>query len=73
LQDKNVATWAQVATHWKRVRGAIRRRWSKLKYDDLEQIQGDRMVLVSCIQERYGISKEKAECQINDWVTRVRL
>ena len=40
--------------------------------DDLTMIDGKRDRMVGKIQERYGITKEKAEEQIRDWNFQVR-
>ena len=39
----------------------------KLTNDDLDFIAGKRDELVAKIQERYGISKQEAQTQIDNW------
>jgi len=59
--------WEQAKGQWTQMKGAVRKQWGKLTDDDLDVIQGERERLVGKIQERYGITKEKAEQQFNDW------
>jgi uncharacterized protein YjbJ (UPF0337 family) len=60
--------WDQVKGKWKQFRGDAQKQWGKLTNDDFDQIEGDRQKLVGKVQERYGIAKEEAERQVDDWV-----
>ncbi|MER3447163.1 MAG: hypothetical protein C4291_10110 [Candidatus Dadabacteria bacterium] len=60
--------WDRIAGNWKQVKGKIREKWGKLTDDDLEVIAGKRDQFIGKLQERYGISKEEAERQVNDWM-----
>ena len=42
------------------LKGRMRVKWGKLTDDDLEQIAGNKDVLVGRIQQRYGHAKEQA-------------
>jgi uncharacterized protein YjbJ (UPF0337 family) len=53
---------------WKQVKGSMKERWGKLTDDDLDVIAGQRDQLVGRIQERYGIAKEQARKQVEDWM-----
>jgi uncharacterized protein YjbJ (UPF0337 family) len=53
--------------NWKQLKGKIKERWGKLTDDDLDVIGGQRDQLVGRIQERYGIAREEAERQLNDF------
>ena len=57
----------QIAGAWKQVRGEVRKEWGKLTEDDLEQIKGERTLLVGKIQQRYAIAVEEANHQIDQW------
>lgn len=63
--------WDQVQGKWKQVKGEVQKQWGKLTDDDYNVIQGNREKMVGKIQERYGIAREDAERQIDDWVSRV--
>ncbi len=52
---------------WKQVKGDVQKRWGKLTNDSLDEIDGDREKLIGKIQENYGIARDEAEKQINEW------
>jgi uncharacterized protein YjbJ (UPF0337 family) len=60
--------WDQVEGNWKQFKGTVRERWGEFTDDDLDIIRGKRDRLSGKIQERYGIAKEEAERQINDFL-----
>jgi uncharacterized protein YjbJ (UPF0337 family) len=45
----------------------VQQQWGKLTDDDLDVVEGNRKELVGRIQERYGIARDEAERQVNDW------
>ena len=47
----------------------MREKWGKLTNDDLDVITGKRDQLVGKVQERYGIAKEEAQRQVDEYVT----
>jgi uncharacterized protein YjbJ (UPF0337 family) len=59
--------WTQVEGKWKQAKGKVRERWGKLTDNDLEEIAGRRDQLIGRIQERYGILKQAAEEQVNEF------
>jgi uncharacterized protein YjbJ (UPF0337 family) len=62
--------WDQMQGKWKQVKGEVQRQWGKLTDDDYDVIAGDREKMVGKLQERYGIAREDAERQIDDWAGR---
>ncbi|MGN6207274.1 CsbD family protein [Asticcacaulis sp.] len=52
---------------WEQVKGNVQKMWGKLTNDDLDVIEGDRKLLAGKIQERYGITKDEADKQIDEW------
>jgi len=67
------AEWDRIAGAWKQVRGEARKQWGKLTDDDLEQIKGQRDILIGKIQARYGETRQEAERQVDQWVRNVKL
>jgi uncharacterized protein YjbJ (UPF0337 family) len=63
--------WDQIKGDWKQFQGHVQQQWGKLTNDDLQEAKGDQKVLAGKIQERYGITKEEAEKQINEWHSRL--
>lgn len=59
--------WDQVQGKWKQVKGSVKTRWGKLTDDDLDVIAGQRDQLIGRIQERYGIAKDDAQRQVDEW------
>ena len=59
--------WDQLEGKWKQVKGSVKTRWGKLTDDDMDVIAGHKDQLVGRIQERYGIRKEQAEQQVDEW------
>jgi uncharacterized protein YjbJ (UPF0337 family) len=64
--------WDQIEGKWKQNTGKIKEKWGKLTDDDLTVIHGKRDQLVGKVQERYGIAKEEAEKQVNEFVKAFR-
>lgn len=58
----------QLQGKWKQMKGSIKERWGKLTDDDVDIINGRNDQLVGKIQERYGIAREEAQRQVDDWL-----
>jgi uncharacterized protein YjbJ (UPF0337 family) len=59
--------WDQIEGKWQQMKGMARQKWAKLTDDDLEYIAGNRDQFAGRLQERYGIAKEDAERQLDEW------
>jgi uncharacterized protein YjbJ (UPF0337 family) len=57
----------QLKGKWKQVKGSVKERWGKLTDDDLNVIDGQSEQLIGTIQERYGIAREAAQKQVDEW------
>ena len=57
----------RVEGKWKQMKGSLKSRWGKLTDDDLDVIEGQKDQLVGRIQERYGIAKDEAQKQVDEW------
>jgi uncharacterized protein YjbJ (UPF0337 family) len=60
----------RIEGNWQQLKGKVKRQWAKLTDDDLTAIEGSREELLGKIQERYGIAREEAERQLEDFDTR---
>ncbi len=57
----------QVEGKWKQLKGSVKEKWGKFTDDDLTVISGQKDALVGKIQERYGITKEEAQKQADEF------
>lgn len=62
--------WDQIEGKWQQLRGSALEQWGKLTQDELDETQGKREQLAGKIQENYGIAKEEAERQVDEWAKR---
>jgi uncharacterized protein YjbJ (UPF0337 family) len=63
--------WDQLEGQWHQVKGNLKSQWGKLTDDDVQHVSGKRENLVGKIRERYGIVKEEAEKQADEWIAKV--
>ena len=59
--------WDRIEGQWKQFSGKAKVKWGKLTDDDLTVINGKKDQLVGKIQERYGIAKDEAEKQVDEF------
>jgi uncharacterized protein YjbJ (UPF0337 family) len=52
---------------WKELKGAAKERWGRLTDDDLDVIAGQADQLIGRLQQRYGIARDEAQKQVDDW------
>jgi len=60
--------WESIEGKWTEVKGEIRNRWDKITDDDLGQLAAKKDMLVGKIQQRYGVLKDDAERQVDEWL-----
>jgi uncharacterized protein YjbJ (UPF0337 family) len=59
--------WDYLGGSWEQLKGLIQRQWGRLTNDDLDEIEGNRKLLIGKIQKIYGLSAEEAEQQVHSW------
>ena len=52
---------------WKQLKGSVKQRWGKLTDDDVTMLSGKKDELVGKLQERYGITREQAMREADEW------
>ena len=57
----------QLKGDWKQLQGKVKTKWGKLTDDDMTVIEGKRDELAGKIQERYGMAKEAAQKELDDF------
>lgn len=60
--------WDQIQGDWKQLTGKVKEKWGKLTDDDLTTVAGKRDQLSGILQKRYGIAKEQAERDLDEFV-----
>jgi uncharacterized protein YjbJ (UPF0337 family) len=56
------------AGNWKQFKGKVQQQWGKLTDDDLDIIEGKQTELVGKVQERYGVAREEAEKEVEEFM-----
>ena len=64
--------WDSMKGQWKQFQGKIKQKWGQLTDDDLTVIDGKQEQLVGKLQERYGYTKEKAQKELNEFLSASR-
>jgi uncharacterized protein YjbJ (UPF0337 family) len=59
--------WDQIEGKWKQYAGKIKSKWGKLTDDDITMLSGKKDQLVGLVQERYGIARDEAERQVDEF------
>jgi uncharacterized protein YjbJ (UPF0337 family) len=65
--------WDQLEGQWHQITGSLKARWGKLTDDDVKNVSGKKDALLGRLQERYGIVKDEAEKQVDEWLAKVSL
>jgi uncharacterized protein YjbJ (UPF0337 family) len=61
--------WTTLQGNWNETKGKVKTKWGRLTDDDLTQVQGQKDRLVGVIQQKYGIAKDKAEEQLEEFLS----
>lgn len=59
--------WEQIKGNWNIMKGKARQQWGDLTDDELDRAAGVRDELIGHVQKRYGVAKDEAERQVDDW------
>jgi uncharacterized protein YjbJ (UPF0337 family) len=57
----------RIKGQWKQLAGKLKAKWGKLTDDDLRVAEGNSEYLAGKIQERYGVAKDEAKRQIDEF------
>ena len=60
--------WNEVEGKWKQMKGYVREKFGKLTDDDLQVIGGKKDQFLGKLQERYGMSREQAQKDLDNWL-----
>jgi uncharacterized protein YjbJ (UPF0337 family) len=67
LKKERVMNWDTMKGDWKQFTGKIREKWGELTDDELDQVKGRRDQFEGLLQKKFGIAKEEAKRQIDDF------
>lgn len=59
--------WDLIAGNWKQLKGSVQEKWGRLTDDHISEAAGKREQLMGKIQEIYGVSKEEASRQVDEF------
>tara|TARA_R110002049_G_scaffold12209_3_gene55015 strand:+ start:1044 stop:1247 length:204 start_codon:yes stop_codon:yes gene_type:complete len=62
--------WEQVKGNWNIMKGKAKQQWGDLTDDELDRAAGVRDELIGQVQKRYGVAKDEAERQVDDWANK---
>lgn len=62
--------WDQIQGDWNTYKGKIKERWGELTNSDVDIISGNRDQLIGQLQKTYGIGKEEAELELDDFLSK---
>ena len=54
---------------WNQLRGKVKEKWGKLTDDEITGVEGQFDQLVGLVQEKYEMTRAKAEAEVNDFLT----
>ena len=59
--------WDQIEGNWRQLKGKAKQKWGRFTDDELDVIAGKKDVLIGKLQERYGIARQEAEQEADQW------
>ena len=65
--------WKDVERNWTEYKDRVQDRWDELTRDELDQIGGSYNDLVGKLQEKYGITQQQAERELDEFQSTVSL
>jgi uncharacterized protein YjbJ (UPF0337 family) len=63
--------WDRIQGEWKQLTSQVKTKWAKLTDEDMSMIGAKKDELVGKIQERYGILRDEAERQVDEWMAKL--
>jgi uncharacterized protein YjbJ (UPF0337 family) len=65
-------SWDQISSRWTRFSRDVKKNWSELTDDEVMEVNGRRDNLAEKIQEKYDVTLEAANKQIDAWAAKLR-
>lgn len=61
--------WDIVQGNWTQWKGRLKEKWGDLTDDDIQMLDGKKDQIAGKLQERYGIARDEAEKQLDEWAS----
>ncbi len=61
----------KLEARWHQLKGTVRELWGELTGDEIDWIGGRREQLVGKLEEKYGMSHEEADRQVEEFIDRL--
>lgn len=61
--------WDIVEGNWTQWKGRLKEKWGDLTDNEIQELDGRKDQLVGKLQERYGIARDEAERQLDEWTS----
>jgi len=68
-QGDQFMNWNTLSGNWKEAKGKVKSQWGRLTDDDLTQVEGNKDRLIGVIQQKYGLARDKAEAQLDEFLS----
>jgi uncharacterized protein YjbJ (UPF0337 family) len=65
-------SWDQISSRWTRFSRDVKKNWSELTDNEVMEVNGRRDNLAEKIQEKYDVTLEAANKQIDAWAAKLR-
>jgi uncharacterized protein YjbJ (UPF0337 family) len=62
--------WEQIEGNWAAFKGKVKEQWGQLTDDELNEIAGKRDALLGRLQAKYGYAKERAEKELEQFMSK---
>lgn len=60
--------WNELEGQWNQIKGSVREKFGKLTDNDLQVIAGKKDQFIGKLQERYGMTREQAQKDLDTWL-----
>ena len=64
--------WNIIEGKWKEMSGSLKEKWNDLTDDEISQINGKREHFEGLLQQKYGLTQEAAQKQVDDWSEKLK-
>lgn len=61
--------WDTVQGNWNQWKGHLKMKWGDLTDDEIQKLDGRKDQIAGLLQEKYGIARDQAERDLDEWVS----